>query len=241
MRRSSTAASQPSDDRRAKKAQAIVDAAARLFAEHGYAECDMEQVAGELEIAKGTLYLYFPGKAELFCACVDQGMREMQAAIRQAADGASEPFLKISRAIRGYLDFFDGHPHYVELLIQERANFKNRKRPSYFEHRDANRGPWRTMYEELVAGGRMRQDLPVERMLDTIGNLVYGTMFTNFFAGRSVSIAEQHQALLEIVFRGILSDAERKTLALPRENGKHPARASVAKKPRKAPRRATAR
>lgn len=204
-----------SDERRAKKAQAIVDAAARLFARHGYAECEMEQVAAELKVAKGTLYLYFPGKAELFCACVDQGMREMQTAIREAAEGTSEPFLKISRAIRGYLEFFDTHPHYVELLIQERANFKNRKRPSYFEHRDANRGPWRALYRELIAQGRMRGDLPVERILDTMGNLVYGTMFTNFFAGRSVSIAEQHQALLEIVFRGILTDTEREQLVLP--------------------------
>lgn len=231
MPRASAPSAPPSDERRAKKSQAIVDAAARLFARHGYADCEMEQVAGDLKIAKGTLYLYFPGKAELFCACVDQGMREMQGAIRQAAEETCEPFEKISRAIRGYLEFFDAHPHYVELLIQERANFKSRKRPSYFEHRDANRGPWRTMYEQLIAEGRMRGDLPVERILDTIGNLLYGTMFTNFFAGRSVSIAEQHQALLAIVFRGILSDAERESLEMPCSNGKHTPAKPRAKRP----------
>lgn len=163
----------------------------------------MERVAAELGIAKGTLYLYFPGKQELFFACVDLGMQQMQEAVRIAAASTEQPFERISRAIRAYLAFFEEHPHYVELLIQERANFKDRKRPTYFEYRDANRGPWRQLYTDLVAAGQFRSDVPVERMLDTVGNLLYGTMFTNHFIGRTVPLDEQYQALLEIVLHGI--------------------------------------
>jgi hypothetical protein len=42
-----------------------------------------------------------------------------------------------------YLDFFAEQPGFVELLIQERAHFRDRKRPTYFEHRDANVGDGR--------------------------------------------------------------------------------------------------
>jgi AcrR family transcriptional regulator len=163
----------------------------------------MERVAAELGIAKGTLYLYFPAKQELFFACVDLGMRQMQEAVRLAAADANEPLEVIAKAIRAYLAFFDEHPHYVELLIQERASFKNRKRPTYFEYRDANRGPWRKMYKDLVEEGKLRSDVPIERMLDTLGNMLYGTMFTNLFIGRSVSLDEQFNAIYEIALRGI--------------------------------------
>ncbi len=190
-------------DRRSERRQRIIEAAATLFADLGFAGCEMERVAAELGIAKGTLYLYFPGKQDLFFACVDLGMQQMQAAVRTAAATATEPFEIISRAIRAYLAFFDEHQHYVELLIQERANFKDRKRPTYFEYRDANRGPWRQFYAELVAAGKLRDDVPVERMLDTIGNLMYGTMFTNLFIGRTVSLDEQFNAIYEIALRGI--------------------------------------
>jgi hypothetical protein len=117
--------------------------------------------------------------------------------------------VRISRAIGAYLEFFDQHAHYVELLIQERAIFKDRKRPTYFEYRDANRGVWREFYSQLVEQGRLRADVPVERILDTIGNLLYGTMFTNQFIGRTVTIDEQRESLVQIIFRGILSDSER--------------------------------
>ena len=65
-------------DRREERRQAIIEAAARLFAELGYTACEMERVAAELGIAKGTLYLYFSSKEALFYACVDAGMRQMQ-------------------------------------------------------------------------------------------------------------------------------------------------------------------
>lgn len=195
--------------RREQRRQAIVETSARLFAEHGYNDCDMECLAAELGIAKGTLYLYFPGKQDLFFACVDWGMREMQLAVRAAADSTEDPFEKLSKGIRTYLAFFDEHPHYVELLIQERAIFKDRKRPTYFEYREANRGYWRELYRSLIAAGRMRSDLPVERILDAIGNMLYGTMYTNHFIGRTVSLDEQYQSLLKVILTGILSDDER--------------------------------
>jgi len=64
--------------------------------------------------------------------------------------------------------------------------------------------------------GRITAHLPVERIVDTLGSLLYGTMFTNHFIGRSVSLDEQYEALLEIIFRGLLSDSEREQFRIPR-------------------------
>jgi AcrR family transcriptional regulator len=203
-----TAAPSKADTRRAARRLAIIEAAAKLFARLGYDSCEMDRVAAKLHVAKGTLYLYFDSKEKLFCECVDDGMRRMQTAVRAAADAEDDSIDKIVAAIRSYLQFFDRHPQYVELLIQERAIFRDRKRPSYFEHRDANRGPWRDSYQELMRLGRIRDDLPVERILDTVGSLLYGTMFTNHFLGRTVSMAEQFSVLCEIIMGGILSGEE---------------------------------
>jgi len=196
-------------ERRAQKRQAIVEKAARLFAQEGFAGCEMERVAAEVGIAKGTLYLYFPGKQELFFACVDWGMSWMQQTVRGAAESVSEPFERIAAAIRAYLAFFEEHPEYVELVIQERAIFRDRKQPTYFEYRAANLEYWRELYRQLIAAGQFRDDLPVERITDTIGSLLYGAMFTNHFVGRTVSLDEQYAAMLQILFKGLLSDAER--------------------------------
>jgi hypothetical protein len=133
----------------------------------------------------------------------------MQCAVQAARDSDGDPFDRISNSIRAYLVFFDEHPNLAELLIQERAIFRDRKRPTYFVYRDASRGAWRELYTKLAENGRIRSDIPIDRMLDSIGSLLYGTMFTNHFVGRTATLDEQHAALVEIILGGILSDAER--------------------------------
>jgi AcrR family transcriptional regulator len=209
MSRAAKVLSQPRAARRAERRRAIVETAALLFAEVGYSACEMDRLASELQVAKGTLYLYFPGKQELFFACVDHGLTGLRAATHAAAEEVEEPFAKIASGLRAYLLYFREHPQYVELLLQERAIFKDRKRPAYFEHREAARVYWRALLESLIAGGRIRPELQVESILDTIGNLFYGTMFANHFLGNVGDLEDQYQRLLDIVFRGILSEKER--------------------------------
>src|SRR5262249_3227446 len=112
-------------------------------------------------------------------------------------------------AIAAYLDFFGTNPECVELLIQERAQFKDRKKPTYFVHRDVNVLRWQALYRSLIAEGRVR-DMPVEPTTDVMSDLVYGTMFTNYFTGQRKPSAEQARDLLDIVFHGILTEAGRR-------------------------------
>ena len=60
----------------------ILDAAARLFARHGYPETDTQLLADELGVGKGTLYRYFASKEELFFAAVDRAMEAIVAKAR---------------------------------------------------------------------------------------------------------------------------------------------------------------
>jgi len=184
----------------------------QLFAEHGYSDTDTQLLAEKLRVGKGTIYRYFPSKRALFLATADRVMRLMRCYIESRIEGIEEPFDCIATAIRAYLTFFAEHPEYVELLMQERAQFKDRKKPTYFEHREVNIQRWRDLYHDLIEAGRMR-DMPVDRILDVLGNLVYGTMFTNYFIGSSQSVEKQAQDILDIVFHGILSESERRRRA----------------------------
>ena len=52
----------------------IAEAALELFVEHGFAGTRMEAIARRAGVTKGTLYLYFPGKEDLFRAVVTQNV-----------------------------------------------------------------------------------------------------------------------------------------------------------------------
>ena len=198
----------PDEEARTRRREEILGCAARVFAAGGYQTTDMQAIADAAGVAKGTLYLYFPGKEELFLAAVDQGMTWMRAAVDAAIGDSRDPLAVFERGILAYLRFFEEHPEQVELLIQERAEFRDRRQSTYFRHREEGAERWHALLGELLASGRFR-DLPLTRIDDVMNDLVYGTMFTNHFSGRHKPIETQAGDILDIVFRGILSDEER--------------------------------
>jgi AcrR family transcriptional regulator len=198
----------PRPDLIASRREQILDAATRRFAVNGYHETDLQELADEIGLGKGTIYRYFESKQALFLAAVDRVMVRLRQRIDQIREQTLDPLEQISRAMQAYLAFFDAHPEFVELLILERAVFRERKKPTYFEHRERNVGRWRALYQQLIDVGRVRP-IPPETISDTFSSTLYGAMFTNFFAGRQKSLEKQAAELVEILFHGILTETER--------------------------------
>lgn len=186
----------------------ILETATGLFAEHGFSDAVTQALADRLGVGKGTIYRHFPSKRDLFLAAADRVMRKMQEQVNVNIAGIEDGFERIERAIATFLGFFADHPEFVELLIQERAYFKDRKRPTYFEHREINVQRWRQLYREMIVQGRIRE-MPVERITDVLSNVIYGVMVTNLFNGTTTPPDVQAKEILDIVFLGILTNQER--------------------------------
>lgn len=193
----------------ARRREEILDAAARLFAERGYSETDTQVLSDELGVGKGTLYRYFPSKRELFLAAADRVMRKLRAHIDERLTGIDDPFQRITTAIRAFLQYCAKHPEFVELLVQERAQFRDRKKPTYFEHREAHVKRWHDLYRTLIGAGLIRK-IPVERITNTVSMLLYGCLFTNYFHALERQPDDHADDILDILLHGILSDQERK-------------------------------
>jgi AcrR family transcriptional regulator len=195
----------------ARRREEILGEASRIFAARGYSQTDLQVVADKLGVGKGTLYRYFPTKRALFLAAADWGIRRLLDQVKTDTENVTDPLERMRRGIHSYLSFFDAHPEVPELLIQERAEFKDRKKTTYFEYKEGGEGsrPWRELLLRLMGEGRVRE-VPVEELLDVVSNLLYGTMFTNFFMGRNKNCDEQVREMVDVVFNGILTDKERK-------------------------------
>jgi len=197
----------PGAELQERRSAEILDAATVVFSENGFAAADVQEIANKTGVGKGTVYRYFPSKEELFLAAVDHGMRRLKSAVDAAIAGVEPPLERIAEGVRAYLAFFDEHPEIVELLIHERAHFRDRKKPTYFVHRDANMAPWQALFRELIQVGVVR-DIPVERITEFVSDVVYGTMFTNYFSGRKATLSSQCDTILDMVFHGLLVGRE---------------------------------
>ena len=196
------------EDLCSRRREQILDAASHVFAANSYRNTDLQFIADRLKLSKASIYRYFDSKEKLFLAAVDRGVARLHEHISASEAGASDPLKRLTRVVYAYLAFFRANPHIVELLIQERVEFKDRKEPSYFVHREQCVEPWREAFRGLIAEGRVRR-IPVDRILDVLPDLLYGTMVTNHFVDRRRPHEEQARDIVDILFNGILTTQEK--------------------------------
>lgn len=81
-----------SDHDKQQRRQGILDAALALYHERPFASFAMADVAAASGLAKGTLYLYFQTKEELFLALLEQLLDAWFAELNAALDGDDTPW-----------------------------------------------------------------------------------------------------------------------------------------------------
>ncbi|HED09320.1 MAG TPA: TetR/AcrR family transcriptional regulator [Caldithrix abyssi] len=112
----------------------IIDAAERLFFKKGYENTTMDQVAEEAELSKGTLYLYFKNKEDLYLAINIRGMGLLQGMFRQAVQKGNTGIEKVENIGRAYYEFSKKYPDYFSAMIYyESRNIPDMAEDSCFQ------------------------------------------------------------------------------------------------------------
>ena len=95
----------------------ILDAADRLLARYGYKKMTMDDVAKEVGIGKGTIYLHFKSKEEIALARVDRIVDRLNERLRAIADSNGSAAARLRRMLLERVLFrFDSVQHYTESL-----------------------------------------------------------------------------------------------------------------------------
>lgn len=97
----------------------IVEAAEQVFAERGYDEAKMQDIALAAGIALGTLYTVFPGKIELYGAIQEQRGREMIEGIYRAIQGYDGVVDACRRGIDAYVRVLVERPAFLRMHLRD--------------------------------------------------------------------------------------------------------------------------
>jgi AcrR family transcriptional regulator len=191
-----------------RKREQILKSAAACFGANGYSGTDIDAVARAAGITKGTVYHYFESKEDLFLATVDFEANRLRLFVLEAADAAEDSLDELAAAIYAYLRFFEDNPHVVELFVEERSTFKDREKHTYFIHRDMTLARWHQLWQRMIDEKKVRQ-VDSKEYTSVLSDTLYGTVFTNYFAGTKLTAADQAKQILDVAMGGILLEPHR--------------------------------
>ncbi|HUT64530.1 MAG TPA: TetR/AcrR family transcriptional regulator [Spirochaetota bacterium] len=104
------------DEKREQKRNTIMQAALKVFSRKGYSPAALEEVAREASIAKGTLYLYFRDKADLFSSTILFVINRLVEIMRENISKSMGP-LEVMRSIAyTELEYFAKNTEFFGLI-----------------------------------------------------------------------------------------------------------------------------
>ena len=98
---------------------AILQAAAREFAEQGIAGARTDAIAREAGVNKALLYYYFEDKETLYGAVLDNAFSGLKSTVFKVLDSDLLPKDKIMAYVGAYFDFIASNPLYPRLMQRE--------------------------------------------------------------------------------------------------------------------------
>jgi AcrR family transcriptional regulator len=100
----------PSEVKRRK----ISDTAARLFATKPFHKVRLDDVAAAAQVGKGTLYIYFKSKEDLYVSLVSEGFTQLVEQLKNVSD--LSPQEALTQIIRQLVIFSFAHPNFFEMM-----------------------------------------------------------------------------------------------------------------------------
>jgi len=182
----------------------ILDAAVKVFAEHGFFNATIAQIAREAGVADGTIYLYFKGKDELLFQLFDAKMSALlHEAKKQLAEEPDAPS-KLTRFIHLHLALVEKSPELASVLIVELRQsaqllkqIEKAKLSAYLE-----------LIAEIVRAGQAKNELIPGVSPGTVKRALFGALDESALAwllsGRKGSLKKTATELSTLFVRGLL-------------------------------------
>lgn len=126
----------------------VREAALRLFARHGFAAVSMRQIAAEVGVQAGALYLYTPDKETLLFDLLKAHMDDLLAAWANA-DKGDDPRAQLETFVRFHIGFNLDRPEAVFLSYMELRNLN----PANFTIIEGLRRDYETNLETILKTG----------------------------------------------------------------------------------------
>ncbi len=106
---------------KAQRRSDIINAAEQRFFKHGYDDVAMSDIAGDAELNKATIYLYFKNKESLYFAVIMRGLSIMRDMFLEAAKGKHNGRERLLAKTRAFLTFCHEHPEQYRLMCEART------------------------------------------------------------------------------------------------------------------------
>ena len=185
------------------RCEEILEAASKVFGRRGFGGATVDEIAEAAGVAKGTVYLYFPSKREIYLEVLRRGLALLTEETVRHVAAAPTPADKIRAFVETRVRGAEEHRDLIRIYHSEfghidpahvNQEFKN----LYLEQVKTLEG----VLEEAAAQGLIRP-LRTKAAAFTLHYMVHGLVMQRVFGWSRESVAADIEFLFQMIWRGL--------------------------------------
>jgi AcrR family transcriptional regulator len=187
-----------------EKHEVILAAAKQLFGHYGYRRTSIDDIAQEARIAKGTIYLYFKSKEEIFRALCQQLLDTVLEATEEACRTMAPIEQRLRRILAAKFDYLFELVH-GSIHVRELIDAKNQLSADIFSQADRR---YLRLLSAAIADGVERGELDLTRVAlesDAVAELLVRSAAGNEMYGSTLPTPAVLRKRLDALVRVFVS------------------------------------
>lgn len=181
----------------------ILQAARKVFSQHGFRDACVDDIAAAAGMAKATVYSYFPSKEHIYLGALSQGIQELADRTQREMDAADGVRAKVEAFIRTRLQFLQENRDFFAVY---HAEFGNLIHPASLnqDFRELYRQQFDRLHTLLRNGAARGEldDISAETLAVAIYESTRGMMLRRTLGWTKRGIEDQVQTLMRILWDG---------------------------------------
>ena len=189
---------------REDKLPKIYEAAMRVFAQYGYKRTRVEDVAAELGMTKGNLYLYVVNKRDLYEKAIAYGLLNWQSMVSKAIaniDDTIEQFIVLCKKSFTYLS---GDVALRTILINDPTIFPlSRREDQFYEINRASVAMLKSILVKGINEGKFRE-VDVDHVCELLFSVYVMFIIKTYVKSEGRSTQKMFEQGIDIVLQGLV-------------------------------------
>jgi TetR/AcrR family fatty acid metabolism transcriptional regulator len=200
---------------REAKSNIILDAARKVFAEQGFHEARLEDIAAQAGFSKASLYTYYKDKETIFLSLANREFNQLILATKECIIPGESVYVSLEKMLRVGFTFFGSHFAFINTAM----NFKGLSREHITKvsqyHRDLMI-QFKSRFESILqvyinfiaegqSSGEVRKDLDSRVLAGQIMSLHRGVLMTWAMQETSGDIEQEIQNIILFAKNGLSS------------------------------------
>ncbi|HKJ33169.1 MAG TPA: TetR/AcrR family transcriptional regulator [Balneolales bacterium] len=196
------------------KRATVLKAAEKVFAQRGFHEATISEIATKAGVSEGLIYEYFTNKEALLFSIPGEKssrFREENIGILKYVDGAAN---KLKILIYRHLELFELDPDYANITVMILRNNRNFLKTEEYKIVKSSAQLTIDVLKEGIENGEFRKRVDPYTIRSIIWGSIDNAVKRKFLYDKKLDLLEYAESFIDILFNGILANQNKHNLTL---------------------------